>query len=185
VGCCPWGSGLFVGWLTEGRAAMPIDTAVEVVIAEDPIEGREMRAVAGFLAGYGGSTRVSYAADLRLFAAWCHEAKPTCISSAEPTWSCMDDGWRRRPGCARRWRGRLSTLASFYRYAEQDDLVDLNPAVMSEGRRLFTARAPWPGRNELAAFLVRPAADRPVTTPWRRCWRSTGCGSPRGPGHRC
>ena len=61
VGWCPWGSGLIVGWLTEGSAAMSISTAVEVVIAEEPVERREMLAVAGFLAGYGGSTRVSYA----------------------------------------------------------------------------------------------------------------------------
>lgn len=72
MGWCPWGSGLSVGWLTEGSTAMSITTAVEVVLAEEPIERREMLAVAGFLAGYGGSTRVSYATDLRLFAAWCH-----------------------------------------------------------------------------------------------------------------
>jgi integrase/recombinase XerD len=28
-------------------------------------------AAAGFLAGYSGSTRVSYTTDLRLFANWC------------------------------------------------------------------------------------------------------------------
>ncbi|MDQ1413557.1 MAG: hypothetical protein QOE07_2145 [Acidimicrobiaceae bacterium] len=75
-----WGGVLgvpaIVGWLTEGSAAMSISTAVyEVVVAEESVERREMLAVAGFLAGYGGSTRVSFAADLRLFAAWCHEAK--------------------------------------------------------------------------------------------------------------
>jgi hypothetical protein len=50
VGWCPWGSGPFVGWLTEGNV-MSISTAVEVVIAEETIERREMLAVAGFLAG--------------------------------------------------------------------------------------------------------------------------------------
>jgi|SRR5215207_1146565 len=38
---------------------------------EDPLEARERGAIAGFLAGYSGNTRVSYTTDLRLFAAWC------------------------------------------------------------------------------------------------------------------
>lgn len=35
----------------------------------------EVIAVAGFLAGYAGATRTSYATDLRVFADWCHERK--------------------------------------------------------------------------------------------------------------
>ena len=38
---------------------------------EDPLDVREHSAIAGFLAGYSGNTRVSYATDLRLFTAWC------------------------------------------------------------------------------------------------------------------
>jgi integrase/recombinase XerD len=38
---------------------------------EDPDAVTERSLVAGFLAGYTGSTRVSYTTDLRLFAAWC------------------------------------------------------------------------------------------------------------------
>ena len=44
-----------------------------VVLADDSNQTR--CAVAGFLAGYRGSTRRSYDTDLRLFAAWCEEAK--------------------------------------------------------------------------------------------------------------
>jgi hypothetical protein len=43
-----------------------------VVLVDDATQTRT--AVAGFLAGYCGSTRCSYATDLRLFAAWCGEA---------------------------------------------------------------------------------------------------------------
>lgn len=46
----------------------------DVVLVDDQKSG-EFSAVAGFLAGYCGSTRRSYATDLRLFAAWCAEAK--------------------------------------------------------------------------------------------------------------
>ncbi len=53
---------------------------VAVVLADDH-EGRsEEIAVGGFLAGYCGSTRSSYAAGLRLFASWCHEANLTLFS---------------------------------------------------------------------------------------------------------
>jgi site-specific recombinase XerD len=38
---------------------------------EDPLDVRERSAIAGFVAGYSGNTRVSYTTDLRLFAAWC------------------------------------------------------------------------------------------------------------------
>jgi hypothetical protein len=36
-----------------------------------PLGAPERGAVAGFLAGYSGDTRVSYTTDLRLFAVWC------------------------------------------------------------------------------------------------------------------
>jgi hypothetical protein len=45
-------------------------TAV-LVRCTDPDELSERSAVAGFLAGSTGSTRVSYTTDLRLFAEWC------------------------------------------------------------------------------------------------------------------
>jgi site-specific recombinase XerD len=108
---------------------MSITTAVEVVIAEEPVERREMLAVAGFLAGYGGSTRVSYATDLRLFAAWCHEAKLNLFivrrAHLELYGRWLEETGRMRSTVAR----RLSTLASFYKYAEEEDLVDRNPAL--------------------------------------------------------
>ncbi|MDP8960633.1 MAG: hypothetical protein M3N32_03295 [Actinomycetota bacterium] len=49
-------------------------TSTDVVLAEDPAERVEAMAVGGFLAGYAGATRTSYATDLRIFAAWCRQA---------------------------------------------------------------------------------------------------------------
>ena len=48
-------------------------TTVEIVSANGPSQA-ELAAVAGFLAGYCGATRTSYATDLRLFAEWCGES---------------------------------------------------------------------------------------------------------------
>jgi site-specific recombinase XerD len=92
---------------------MSSTTAIEVLGADDSVERREMMAVAGFLAGYRGSTRVSYATDLRLFAIWCHEAKLTLFNvrraHLELFGRWMEETARMRSTVAR----RLSTLAGF------------------------------------------------------------------------
>lgn len=70
-------------------------------------------AVAGFLAGYSGTTRVIYASDLRSFASWCHEGKLTLFTvrraHLELFGPWMEESGRMRSTVAR----RLSTLASF------------------------------------------------------------------------
>ncbi len=77
-------------------------------------------AVAGFLAGYCGSTRRSYATDLKLFAAWCDQAKLELFgvrrAHLELFGRWMEETGRMRSTVAR----RLSALASFYRYCEQE-----------------------------------------------------------------
>ncbi len=52
---------------------MSTTTSVAVVLVDEPMK-TEAAAVAGFLAGYCGSTRRSYATDLLLFTAWCRKA---------------------------------------------------------------------------------------------------------------
>ena len=52
-----------------------MSATVELVVVDDPSAAAERIAVAGFLAGYTGSTRRSYATDLRLFTVWCREGR--------------------------------------------------------------------------------------------------------------
>lgn len=137
--------------------------------------------MAGFLAGYCGSTRRSYATDLRLFSAWCHEAKLSLFSvrraDLELFSRWMEEAGRMRSTVAR----RLSTLASFYKHCEQEQLVERNPALNVRRPKVdYESRTLGLDRNELGAFLVQagPSA-RPATTPWPRCSPSTGCGSPK------
>ena len=47
----------------------------KTVRPEDPLLVSERVAVAAFLAGYSGGTRVSYTTDLRIFAGWCHDSE--------------------------------------------------------------------------------------------------------------
>ncbi len=53
---------------------MAATTAV-LVRNDDLLEVRERASIAGFLAGYTGTTRVSYTTDLRMFLTWCTEAQ--------------------------------------------------------------------------------------------------------------
>jgi hypothetical protein len=69
------------GRVTE-EAAMAV--ASTLVRYEDPLDVQGRRAIGGFLAGYSGNTRLSYATDLRLFAAWCADNRVRLLRSAAP-----------------------------------------------------------------------------------------------------
>ena len=131
-------------------------TYVEVVVADEPVERREMLAVAGFLAVYSGSTRISYPSALRSFASWCHQGKLTLFSvrraHLELFGRWMEETGRMRSTVAR----RLSTLTSFYKYAEQEQLVERNPALNVRRPKVdYESRTLGLDRNELGAFLVQ------------------------------
>jgi integrase/recombinase XerD len=88
-----------------------------VVFADDATQAGA--AIAGFLAGYCGSTRRSYATDLRLFGAWCGEANLPLFdvrrAHLELFGRWKEENGKMRATVAR----RLSTLASFYRYCDR------------------------------------------------------------------
>jgi site-specific recombinase XerD len=131
----------------------------------------ETVAVVGFLAGYCGGTRRSYGTDLRLFSIWCHERNLTLFSvrraHLELYGRWMEGTGRMRSTVAR----RLSTLASFYKYCEQEQLVDHNPALNVRRPKVTTNRAPWVWTaTSSGPSSSRLASVRPVTTPWRPCW---------------
>ncbi len=66
---------------------------------------------------------------MRIFAAWCRQADLGLLtvkrSHLELFGRWMEETGRMRSTVAR----RLSTLDSFYRYCEQEQLVDRNPAL--------------------------------------------------------
>lgn len=99
------------------------------IFSGDETERAKVLAVAGFLAGYCRSTRTSYATDLRLFATWCHERELTMLNvrraHLELFGRWMEENGRMPSTVGR----RLSTLASFYRYCEQEQLLERNPAL--------------------------------------------------------
>ena len=131
-------------------------TGEVILVVDDAVERAELTAVVGFLAGYCGTTRTSYATDLRIFRAWCNQRKLTLFTvrraHLELFGRWMEQTGRMRSTVAR----RLSTLASFYRYCEQEQLVERSPALNIRRPKVdYESTTLGLGRNELGAFLVQ------------------------------
>jgi hypothetical protein len=158
---------------------MSTTTGVAVVPTDDPVQ-TEAVAIAGFLAGYCGATRPSYATDLRLFSSWCQQANLTLFSvrraHLELFGRWMEETGRIRSTVAR----RLSTLASFYKYCEQEQLVDRNPALNVRRPKVDYESRTWGWTaTSSARSSSRPVWAPLATTPSPLCSPSTACGSPR------
>ncbi|HSH62387.1 MAG TPA: tyrosine-type recombinase/integrase [Acidimicrobiales bacterium] len=130
-------------------------------------------AIAGFLAGYCGSTRRSYATDLRLFAGWCGETNVPLFdvrrAHLELFGRWMEENGKMRSTVAR----RLSTLASFSRYCEQGRTDRAQPCGQ---------RPPAQGRLRVAHPRPRPQRARRLLGPSRpRLWPRPCPGLAAGP----
>ena len=115
----------------------------------------ERVALAGFLAGYSGLTREAYALDLRQFAAWCEEHHVHLFEARRADIECfgrdLEERGRARATVAR----RLCTVAGFYRYAVEEELLEHSPAVHVRRPRLdYESHVTGLDRNELGALLV-------------------------------
>ena len=141
----------------SATACNPVGTVIGSSLTEE-----EGVAVGAFLAGYSGNTRVSYATDLRIFSSWCHDSGVGLFSARrshlELFGRWMEENGRMRSTVAR----RLSTLGSFYRYCEQEGLIERNPALNVRRPRVdYESRTLGLDRNELGAFLVQAGLGSP------------------------
>jgi integrase/recombinase XerD len=115
----------------------------------------ERLALAGFLAGYRGLTREAYALDLRQFATWCR----ACSLNLFAVRRADIEGFARELEARGRARAtvtrRLSTIAGFYRYAVEEELIEHSPAAHVRRPRVdYESHAVALDRNELGALLV-------------------------------
>jgi site-specific recombinase XerD len=124
-------------------------------VAEPLFTVNERQALAGYLAGYNGLTRDAYTLDLRQYTTWCtmhgvhlFAAKRVDIESFRGD---MDAAGRARATIAR----RLCTIAGFYRYAVEEELLEHSPAAHVRRPRLdYESPATALDRNELGSLLV-------------------------------
>jgi len=115
----------------------------------------ERLALAGFLAGYRGLTREAYALDLRQFTNWCRIRSLPLFAVRRAD----IEGFARELEARGRTRAtvtrRLCTIAGFYKYAVEEELLDNSPAAHVRRPRLdCESHADALDRNELGALLV-------------------------------
>jgi site-specific recombinase XerD len=122
----------------------------------------ERLALAGFLAGYRGLTREAYALDLRQFTTWCRARSLPLFAvrraDIEGSAGELEARGRARATVTR----RLCTIAGFYKYAVEEELLDHSPAAHVRRPRLdYESHATALDRNELGALLVAAGLGSP------------------------
>ena len=141
--------------MTTTTSTMSSGSAELVPVAETLFTDAERTALAGFLAGYSGLTRDAYTLDLRQFTCWCSQHGLHLFTAGRADIECfgrdMESHGRARATIAR----RLCTVAGFYRYAVEEDLLEHSPAAHVRRPRLdYESHAVGLDRNEVGALLV-------------------------------
>jgi site-specific recombinase XerD len=135
---------------------MGIESVASLALPSEDQAFEVQVALAGFLAGYSGNTRLAYQQDLRQFASWCHN-QDLGLLAVRRIHIELFARWLEHKGAARATIGRrLSTTTGFYRYCVEEELLTHNPAANVRRPRL-RQESTMNGldRNELGAFLVQ------------------------------
>jgi site-specific recombinase XerD len=123
----------------------------------------ERLALAGFLAGYSGLTRQAYELDLRQFANWCQQQHLRLFRARRADIECFARDLEARGRARATVTRRLCTIAGFYRYAVEEELLDHSPAAHVRRPRLdYESHATGLDRNELGALLVAAGLGPPA-----------------------
>ena len=135
---------------------MGIESVASLALPSEDQAFEVQVALAGFLAGYSGNTRLAYQQDLRQFASWCHN-QDLDLLAVRRIHIELFARWLEHKGAAPATIGRrLSTVTGFYRYCVEEELLTRSPAVNVRRPRL-RQESTMNGldRNELGAFVVQ------------------------------
>jgi integrase/recombinase XerD len=123
----------------------------------------ERVALGGFLAGYSGLTRQAYELDLRQFTSWCQQHHLRLFQARRADIECFARDLEARGRARATITRRLCTIAGFYRYAVEEELLDHSPAAHVRRPRLdYESHATGLDRNELGALLVAAGLGPPA-----------------------
>ncbi len=123
----------------------------------------ERLALAGFLAGYSGLTRQAYELDLRQFASWCQQHQLPLFRARRSDIELFARDLEARGRARATITRRLCTVAGFYRYAVEEELLEHSPAAHVRRPRLdYESHATGLDRNELGALLVAAGLGPPA-----------------------
>src|SRR5499427_8974253 len=115
----------------------------------------ERLALTVFLAGYSGLTREAYELDLRQFISWCQLHHLRLFEARRADIECFARDLESRGRARATITRRLCTIAGFYKYAVEEELLDHSPAAHVRRPRLdYDSHATALDRNELGALLV-------------------------------
>ena len=143
---------------------MATTTSSAALVPNAPVfTSTERLALAGFLAGYSGLTRQAYALDLRQYTGWCQQHHLRLFGARRADIECFARGLEARGRARATITRRLCTIAGFYRYAVEEELLDHSPAAHVRRPRLdYESHATGLDRNELGALLVAAGLGLPA-----------------------
>jgi site-specific recombinase XerD len=120
-------------------------------------------ALAGFLAGYRGLTREAYALDLRQFTSWCRSRSLSLFAVRRADIETFARDLEARGRARATMTRRLCTIAGFYKYAVEEEVLDHSPAAHLRRPRVdYESHAVALDRNELGALLVAAVLGPPA-----------------------
>ena len=123
----------------------------------------ERLALAGYLAGYRGLTREAYALDLRQFASWCRARSLGLFTVRRAEIESFARSLEARGRARATVTRRLCTIAGFYKYAVEEELLEHSPAAHVRRPRVdYESHAVALDRNELGALLVAAGLGPPT-----------------------
>ena len=132
-----------------------MSASTAVAVAEPVFSTAEQLALAGFLAGYTGLTREAYALDLRQYASWCQQRHIRLFDARRADIECFGRDLEAKGRARATVTRRLCTVAGFYRYAVEEELLEHSPAAHVRRPRIdYESHATGLDRNELGALLV-------------------------------
>lgn len=110
-------------------------TTSEVAVVDPEFSDAERYALAAFLAGYRGLTRDACALDLRQFVGWCEEHHLRLFTVRRADIECFARDLEARGRARATVARRLCTVAGFYRYAEQEELLERGHRTLTVTRK--------------------------------------------------
>ena len=128
-----------------------------LVMIQPAFTDAERLAPAGFLAGYRGLTREAYALDLRQFTTWCRARSLPLFAVRRADIEGFARDLEARGRARATVTRRLCTIAGFYRYAVEEELLEHSPAAHARRPRVdYESHAVAPGPQPAR----RPAGGR-------------------------
>jgi integrase family protein with SAM-like domain len=161
-------------------------TTTALVPVQPAFSDAERLALAGFLAGYRGLTRKAYALDLRQFTTWCRGRSLPLFAVRRADIEGFARDLEARGRARATVTRRLCTIAGFYKYAVEEELLEHSPAAhVRRPRADYESHAVALDRNELGALLVAAGLGTPGEHALisARAERAAGIGGHRR-GHR-